>query len=309
MAKKELTQRQRDRIRELLGAGVKDDVELRTRTVELRINRKEDGALPKIEGYAAVFNKDSDDMGFIERVAPGAFKNALKISDARALFNHDPNYVLGRQSSGTLELKEDKAGLFMSVQPPDTQLIRDMVLTPIERGDINQQSFGFIIKDAEWENLDTDHPVRTITEVREIFDVSPVTFPAYTDTTVALRSLALAKKDAGSDNDADNDASDDDDFSSVVAVFDFASYRNKALDDKMEEIRASTLGLRNGIVLKSEQNVEKFIQYMEIFRSLLSPMTADSDNASGGSDDHNQDDEPEDELLKRIRKLEARYRS
>ena len=164
------------------------------KTAELRVKRDGD-ELPKIEGYAAVFNKDSEDMGFIERIAPGAFKKALKTSDVRALFNHDSNIILGRKSAGTLELKEDKKGLFMSVTPPDTQLVRDMVLTPIERGDITQQSFGFNIKADEWKDMDKETPIRTITEVNELFDVSPVTFPAYPDTEVALRSLDNIKKD------------------------------------------------------------------------------------------------------------------
>jgi len=168
-----------------------------TKGLTLRIIRKDDDSLPKVEGYAAVFNRDSEDMGFIERIAPGAFKKALKTSDVRALFNHDSNIILGRTSAGTLELKEDKKGLFMSVTPPDTQLVRDMVLSPIERGDITQQSFGFTVKADEWEGLDDDKnpPVRTITEVRELFDVSPVVFPAYTDTAVALRSLDKIKQD------------------------------------------------------------------------------------------------------------------
>lgn len=161
----------------------------------LRVIRKNDDSLPKVEGYAAVFNSDSEDMGFIERIAPGAFKKALKTSDTRALFNHDSNIILGRTSAGTLELKEDKKGLFMSIIPPDTQLIRDMVLAPIERGDITQQSFGFTVKADKWKEIDGKTPIRTITEIGELFDVSPVTFPAYPDTDVALRSLENIKKD------------------------------------------------------------------------------------------------------------------
>ena len=161
----------------------------------LRVIRKNDDSLPKVEGYAAVFNSDSEDMGFIERIAPGAFKKALKTSDTRALFNHDSNIILGRTSAGTLELKEDKKGLFMSIVPPDTQLIRDMVLAPIERGDITQQSFGFTVKADKWKEIDGKTPIRTITEIGELFDVSPVTFPAYPDTDVALRSLENIKKD------------------------------------------------------------------------------------------------------------------
>lgn len=164
-----------------------------TKGKTLRVIRKDDGSLPKIEGYAAVFNSDSEDMGFIERIAPGAFKKALKTSDARALFNHDSNIILGRTTAGTLELKEDKTGLFMSVTPPDTQLVRDMVLSPIERGDITQQSFGFTVDKDEWEHKDNEPSIRTIIETRELFDVSPVTYPAYTDTTVALRSLDKIK--------------------------------------------------------------------------------------------------------------------
>ncbi len=195
---------EKSKIKDLLERAGKKDVEIRNFPAELRVARKDDGALPKIEGYAAVFNSDSEDMGFIERIKPGAFKGALKISDTRALFNHDPNYILGRQSNGTLTLTEDKKGLHMSVQPPDTQLVRDMILTPIERGDINQQSFGFTIEADSWKGLDTDKPVRTIEKVRELFDVSPVTFPAYQDTEVALRSLSAAKGElSGKDPDAD----------------------------------------------------------------------------------------------------------
>ena len=173
----------------------KEKKEIRVlKTAELRIVRKEDDSLPKIEGYAAVFNKDSEDMGFIERIAPGAFKKALKTSDVRALFNHDSNIILGRNTAGTLELKEDKTGLFMSVTPPDTQLVRDMVLSPIERGDITQQSFGFTVDVDEWVHKDNEPSIRTIKEVRELFDVSPVTYPAYPDTAVALRSLDKIKE-------------------------------------------------------------------------------------------------------------------
>jgi len=180
------------------------------KTAELRVKRNGD-ELPKIEGYAAVFNKDSEDMGFIERIAPGAFKNSLKTSDVRALFNHDSNIILGRSTAGTLELKEDKKGLFMSVTPPDTQLVRDMVLSPIERGDITQQSFGFTVQSDDWDYRDNEPSIRTITEIKELFDVSPVTFPAYPDTAVALRSLDKIKLDAATGaTDAITRAQDED---------------------------------------------------------------------------------------------------
>jgi len=166
--------------------------EIRTLQAEFRVVRE--GNNKTISGYAAKFNRDSENMGFIERIAPGAFKSALKNSDVRALWNHDANIILGRTKSGTLKLKEDKTGLYMEVEPPDTQLVRDMVMTPIERGDVTQQSFGFTVEKDEWKNLDKDIPIRTIEKVSQLFDVSPVVYPAYPDTEVALRSLEAAKK-------------------------------------------------------------------------------------------------------------------
>ena len=164
---------------------------------ELRVKFGEESKKPMITGYAAVFNKLSEDLGYFrEKIEPGAFKAAIKISDARALFNHDMNYVLGRQSNETLRLTEDEKGLYMEVDPPDTQIIRDLVLAPIERGDVREQSFAFTVESDKWTGLDEknkEDPIRTITKVAELFDVSPVTYPAYPDTAVGVRSLEVAK--------------------------------------------------------------------------------------------------------------------
>jgi HK97 family phage prohead protease len=152
---------------------------------ELRAIKSDDGI--KFEGYAAVFNKLSEDLhGFREKIKPGAFKIALKNSDTRALFNHDSNFVLGRKSAGTLKLKEDKKGLYTEIDPPDTQWARDLAQS-IERGDINQMSFGFMLEEDKWEET-KNGIIRTLVKVKELADISPVTFPAYPDTTVALRS-------------------------------------------------------------------------------------------------------------------------
>ena len=168
---------------------------------KLNVEERADGMGPKITGYAAVFDKWSEDLGgFREKIRSGAFKKAIGKSDVRGLFNHDSNYVLGRQSNGTLTIKEDKNGLWMEIDPPDTQIIRDLVLAPIKRGDIKEQSFAFVIAEGgdEWKNLHGEKPnepvTRTITEVDELFDVSPVTYPAYPDTSVALRSMDKAKE-------------------------------------------------------------------------------------------------------------------
>lgn len=169
-----------------------DDRELRTFPLaELRI---EDGEKPKIRGYASVFNQKSDDLGgFREIVKPGAFKKTIQESDIRALFNHDPNYVLGRKKTGTLVLDEDEHGLRIEVDPPDTQWARDL-LTSIRRGDIDQMSFGFKTINDVWEKRDGEN-IRLLTEAR-LFDISPVTFPAYPQTSVAVRSKieSLAKE-------------------------------------------------------------------------------------------------------------------
>ncbi len=149
----------------------------------------------KIGGHAAKFDSLSEDLGgFRERIAPGAFANTIKTGDIRALFNHDSNIVLGRNKSGTLRLSEDSAGLAFEVDAPQTQLVRDMVLAPIERGDVSQCSFGFVTLNDKWAKMDGEW-VRTLLEV-DLFDVSPVTYPAYPSTDVAVRSLQEAIKHA-----------------------------------------------------------------------------------------------------------------
>lgn len=160
----------------------------------LEVRKSEEGE-GKIAGYAAVFNSLSEDLGgFKEQIKPGAFRSAIEKSDTVALFNHDSNIVLGRKSAGTLELKEDKKGLWMEITPPDTQAARDL-MTSIERGDIKQQSFGFIVDSDSWETREGQE-IRTIESVSELLDVSPVTYPAYPDTSVALRSLENNKSSA-----------------------------------------------------------------------------------------------------------------
>ena len=155
---------------------------------ELRVVTESDKMT--LTGYAAVFDSLSEDLGgFREKIQQGAFKAAIKKSDCRALFNHDSNHVLGRTSAKTLRLKEDEIGLKMECDLPDTQFARDLMVS-INRGDITQQSFGFTVKTDIWEeNRDKQEVTRTLTEIEELFDVSPVTFPAYPDTTVAKRSL------------------------------------------------------------------------------------------------------------------------
>jgi len=162
-------------------------MERRTSTLDLEI-RSADGKpdAPMIVGYAAVFNQLSEDLGgFREKIAPGAFTKTLG-ADVRALFNHDPNIILGRTKAKTLRLAEDQKGLQIEIDPPDTETARS-ILAALKRGDISQMSFGFETIDDLWENID-GKIVRTLLNVR-LWDVSPVVFPAYPQTQAGLRSL------------------------------------------------------------------------------------------------------------------------
>lgn len=142
----------------------------------------------QIVGYAARFNSPTQ-IGsyFVEKIAPGAFASAIaRPDDVRCLFNHSDNYVIGRTKSGTLRIAEDAQGLRYEADAPDTQWANDLLVS-IERGDVSQSSFCFRATREEWDETGP-LPVRTILEV-ELLDVSPVTFPAYDDTEVGLRSL------------------------------------------------------------------------------------------------------------------------
>lgn len=173
----------------------------RRKNVEVRSIEADGGGLKKIVGYASVFNKPSEDMGFIEYVRKGAFTKALLRSDARALFNHDTDTLpLGRQSSGTLLLREDDNGLYFEITPPDTQAARDL-MTSIERGDIREASYGFTVAVDEWDYSDPNSIKRTIIEVGEVFDISPVVFAAFNDTAVALRKIEEIRKTEKPDPD------------------------------------------------------------------------------------------------------------
>lgn len=146
---------------------------------------RSDGA-EVIAGYAATFNALSEELwGFREQIAPGAFDDVLQ-DDVRALFNHDPNFVLGRTTSKTLVISVDQTGLRNEITPPDTQWARDL-MTSMKRGDITQQSFAFTVKNDSWEwNKETDLVTRTILKLERLYDVSIVTYPAYPQTTAQV---------------------------------------------------------------------------------------------------------------------------
>jgi hypothetical protein len=169
-----------------MGEKITEEREVRVMAAkELRAEQAEDGK-PKISGYAAPFNVLSEDLGgFREEIRPGAFKKTLQEGDQRALWNHDTNLVLGRRKAGTLDLTEDEIGLRFTIYPPETQAGRD-ALESIRRGDVDQMSFAFQVVREEWRQ-DGDQILRALNEVR-LYEVSPVAFPAYPQTSAFVRS-------------------------------------------------------------------------------------------------------------------------
>ena len=167
--------------------------EVRSFKVDFKLKKREngDGEMPIIEGYAAVFNSRSENLGgryweYYEEIMPGAFADALREDDVVANFNHDSNMVLARNTSGTLEMKEDEKGLFVEIDPVDATFARDLVKS-IERGDINGMSFAFTIVDSYW-RVEEEKEILYLEKVK-LYDVSVVTHPAYRETSVGLRSL------------------------------------------------------------------------------------------------------------------------
>jgi len=155
--------------------------------VELR-NAGEGEEERKIVGRPAIFNQLSRNLGgFRERILPGAFTKTLQESNAKALWNHDKNYVLGSMRSGTLSITEDIEGLSFEAMPPDTQWARDFMQS-VERGDVDQMSFRFRAVRDRWTKDEENNLIRELVEV-QLIEVSPVTFPAYPQTSVDLREM------------------------------------------------------------------------------------------------------------------------
>lgn len=154
--------------------------------IEVRAEGEEKPAT--IEGHAAIYNSVADLGWFHEEILPGAFDEVLN-DDVRALFNHDPNLILARSvnGKGTLTLSVDERGLKYAFEAPDTTAGRDLK-TNIELGNISQSSFGFRVKEDIWHHREGMPDLRQVVKYKRLFDVSPVTYPAYTDTTVAKRS-------------------------------------------------------------------------------------------------------------------------
>lgn len=152
---------------------------------EFRVESR--GKASTIVGHAAVFNSLSEDLGgYREIIAPGAFSD-LGAKGVFALWNHDERFIIAGTNDGSLRLAEDSVGLHVEMDPMDTPTIRDLVIEPIRRGLVNKMSFAFDSVDDSW-GKDGGIDVRTIKSVR-LYDVSPVTFPAYRQTDISMRAL------------------------------------------------------------------------------------------------------------------------
>lgn len=138
-----------------------------------------------VAGYAAVFGQPSVMLynQFREQIERGAFAGSMK-DDIRALWNHDDGIVIGRTKSGTLRLAEDAHGLRVEIDMPAER--RDL-FESIQRGDVDQMSFGFDTLVDAWDKDADGVILRTLRSVK-LYEVSPVTFPAYPQTEIAQRS-------------------------------------------------------------------------------------------------------------------------
>lgn len=173
-------------------ANTTTDIERRYAVSALEVIKRSDAADAKsrrVGGMALRYNVVYDLGWFSEEIRAGAL-DAANMADVVALFNHDPNIPLARNSAGTLTLRNDSEGLHYEFDAPNSPN-GDNLLESVTRGDVRASSWAFTVSDYEWEMRDgKDH--RVITKIRAVYDVSPVTYPANPDTTVALRSRPQA---------------------------------------------------------------------------------------------------------------------
>jgi HK97 family phage prohead protease len=161
-----------------------NQMERRYFNIEFKSNAEE----RKIIGIASSLNRSYDMGSFDEEIDMDAF-NEADFSEAAALFNHDQNIVLGRVKNNTLQIKRDGNSLVYTIDPPETNAAED-VMKLIKRGDIYQSSFAFSLKENgdNWQ-MKEGRMKRIITRIDKVYDVSPVTYPANPNTTVAARSM------------------------------------------------------------------------------------------------------------------------
>jgi HK97 family phage prohead protease len=159
-------------------------LERRLYPIELRVS---DGEKTTIAGTGIVYNQLSVVIWgmFREQISPGAFTESMAKRDVRFLWNHNTDYPLGRTGNGTLRLSEDESGIGFENDPPATSWGNDAVAS-LRRGDVTQTSFGFVTVEDDWSIDSNEQLIRTIRK-GELWEISPVVFPAYPQTEVGLR--------------------------------------------------------------------------------------------------------------------------
>ena len=173
-------------------------MEKRIFNIENRFETREDGQ-EVVVGYGSIWNSRSENLGgFYEYISPDAIsQETIDKSDVRALINHDPNLVLARSTAGNLTLSVDEKGLRYEFSIPETSYGKDLAIN-MKNGNINQSSFAFTVGADEWSTDEDGNDIRTITSIEKLYDVSPVTYPAYSqaesDLVVAQRALAMYKE-------------------------------------------------------------------------------------------------------------------
>ena len=173
-------------------------MEKRIFNIENKFETREDGQ-EVVVGYGSIFNSRSENLGgFFEYISPSAIsQETIEKSDVRALINHDPNLVLARSTAGNLSLSVDEKGLRYEFEIPETSYGKDLAIN-MKNGNISQSSFAFTVGSDVWSTDEDGYDIRTITSIDKLYDVSPVTYPAYSqaesDLVVAQRGLAMYKE-------------------------------------------------------------------------------------------------------------------
>lgn len=215
---------------------------------ESEIRATEDDSVKRTAGYTALFNVWSLDLGgFREQIRPGAFDKTVRSrNDIKALINHDASKVIGSTRAGTLRLTIDERGLWNEKDLPDTTYANDHYVV-VKRRDVRGQSFGFSVPQGgdEW---NSDWTERHVLEVR-LHETSDVTFPAYPQSSVSARSLAMFEARSGRSRD------------DLAAAID--ALRSGSLTDELADVLTEAIQRSRGVSDEDAADTIRAIEEVE----------------------------------------------
>lgn len=194
---------------------IAENVEMRMINLPVEMRAEEDSRI--IYGYAAIFDSLSEPIyWFREKIDKKAFE-AADLNDVVAVLNHDNNIIYARSSAKTLSLEVDEKGLRYEFEAPNTTAGNDL-LENVRLGNINKSSFAFTVAKASWEEFEDDEnkdveELRTIMEIKKVYDVSPVIRPAYSESSVGKRSAESFKEERDAIMEPQNKNNDDENHS------------------------------------------------------------------------------------------------